>query len=57
MREVREVWKEEIYYNNGARNARGVAMMIRKDKIENIKEVYRDHVGRILAIEFRYKGV
>ncbi len=57
LREVREVWKEEIYYNNGARNARGVAIMIRKDKIENIKEVYRDQVGRILAIEFRYKGV
>lgn len=57
VREVREVWKEEICYNNGTRNARGIAMMIRKDKIENIKEVYRDQVGRILVIEFRYKGV
>lgn len=57
VREVREVWKGEIYCNNGSRNARGVAMMIRNNKMENIKEVYRDQVGRILVIEFKYKGV
>ncbi len=37
MKEMREEWKGDIYYNNGARNARGVAILIKKDRVENIK--------------------
>ncbi len=37
VKEMREEWKGDIYYNNGARNARGVAILIKKDRVENIK--------------------
>lgn len=57
VREMRGEWEGDIYYNNGARNARGVAIMIKKDSVEEIKEVYKDRTGRIVAIEFKYKKV
>lgn len=57
VKEVREEWKGDIYYNNGARNARGVAIMIKKDSVENIKEVYKDRTGRIIVIEFKYQNL
>ena len=54
---MREEWEGDMFYNNGASNARGVAILIKKDKVDNIREVYRDQVGRILAIEFTYRKV
>lgn len=36
---MREEWRGDIYYNNGAKNARGVAILIKKDSVENIREV------------------
>ena len=54
VKEVREGWKGDLFYNNGARDARGVAIMIKKDKVEDVREVYKDRTGRILVIEFRY---
>jgi len=57
VKEMREEWSGDIYYNNGARNARGVAILIKKDSVENIKEVYKDQRGRILIVEFRYEDV
>lgn len=57
VKEVKEIWKGDIFYNNGARNARGVAIMIKKDKVENVRQVYRDNIGRILVLEFEYKGI
>ena len=50
MKDVRKEWEGGIFYNNGARNARGVAIMLKKDKVENVKEVYKDSTGRILVI-------
>ena len=55
MKDVRKEWEGGIFYNNGARNARGVAIMLKKDKVENVKEVYKDSTGRILVIEFEYR--
>jgi len=43
--------------NNGAKNARGVAILIKRDRVENIKEVYKDRRGRILIVQFRYRDV
>ncbi len=57
VKEMREEWKGDIYYNNGARNARGVAILIKKDRVENIKEVYKYQRGRILIVKFRYRDV
>lgn len=47
VREMRGEWEGDMYYNNGARNARGVAIMIKKDSVEEIKEVYKDHMCQI----------
>ena len=55
--EVKEVWGGEIYYNNGAKNARGVAIMIKKHRVDEIKEIYKDRTGRIIVIEFKYQNV
>lgn len=57
VRDVREVWREGLYYNNGAKNARGVAIMIKKYRVEEIREVYKDRTGRIIVIEFKYQNV
>ncbi len=57
VREMREEWRGDIYYNNGAKNARGVAILIKKDSVENIREVYKDQRGRILVVEFRYREI
>ena len=54
VKEVREGWNGDLFYNNGARDARGVAIMIKKDKVEDVREVYKDRTGRILVTEFRY---
>ena len=55
VKEVREEWKGYIYYNNGARNARGVSILIKRDAVEDIREAYKDKNGRILVIEFKYR--
>ncbi len=55
VREMREEWRGDIYYNNGAKNARGVAILIKKDSVGNIREVYKDQRGRILVVEFIYR--
>lgn len=57
MKEVREEWRGEIYYNNWAKNARGVAIMIKKHSVDEIKEVYKDRLGRIIAMEFKYQNL
>ena len=57
VKEMREEWRGDIFYNNGARNARGVAILIKKDRVENIKEVYKDQRRRILIVEFRYRDI
>lgn len=57
VREMREEWKGDIYYNNGAKNARGVAILFKKDSVEDIREVYKDQRGRILVVEFIYRDV
>lgn len=35
VKAAREIWKGDIYYNNGTKNARGVAVMIKKDRCIN----------------------
>ena len=57
VKEMREEWEGDMFYNNGARNTRGVAILIKKDKVEEAREVYRDETGRIFVIEFRYREV
>lgn len=57
MKEVREEWRGEIYYNNWAKNARGVAIMIKKHSVDETKEVCKDKTGRIIAIEFKHRNV
>ncbi len=55
VREMREELRGDIYYNNGAKHARGVAILIKKGSVGNIREVYKDQRGRILVVEFIYR--
>lgn len=57
VKEMREEWRGDIYYNNGAKNARGVAILFKKDIVEGIREVYKDQRGRILVVEFMYRDM
>ncbi len=55
VREMTEEWRGDIYYNNGAKNVRGEAILIKKDSVGNLREVYKDQRGRILVVEFIYR--
>ena len=57
VKEVREELRGEIYYNNWAKNARGVAIIIKKHSVDEIKEVYKDRLGRKIAMELNYQNL
>ena len=50
-------WKDTVYVNNGTEKSCGVAILIKNDILENIKELYSDKTGRIIIIEFKYKNI
>lgn len=52
--EVQKIWRDFIYVNNGRGNSCGVAILIRKDVVENVKKIYNDNNGRILILDFEY---
>jgi exonuclease III len=52
--EVKKIWRDFIYVNNGRGNSSGVAILLRKDVVENVKKIYNDNNGRILILDFEY---
>lgn len=40
--------------SHGNVKACGVAILIRKDKVQNVKQIYKDRSGRLLVLEFMF---
>lgn len=57
MKDIKIKWKDMVYVNNGTEKSCGVAILIKNDIVENIKELYSDKTGRIIIIEFKYKNI
>ena len=57
MKDIKMKWKDTVYVNNGTEKSCGVAILIKNDILENIKELYSDKTGRIIIIEFKYKNI
>ena len=55
MDNVKTKWRELIYVNNGSEKSCGVAILIRKGVVENVKQVMSDDKGRVLVVEFEYQ--
>lgn len=56
INEMRKRWKGEFLYNNGdERYGRGVAILIRENSGINGKEIYKDKVGKCMAVEIIYE--
>ncbi len=58
VKEMREEWKGDIYYNNEARNARGVAILIKKDRVESIVGDFNIKCSRLdvgKGVKFRWE--
>ncbi len=52
MDNIRKRWEGDIFVNHGNAKARGVATLIKGDRVNNVKQVYKDGNGRLLVIEF-----
>lgn len=52
MDNIRKRWEGVIFVNHGNAKARGVATLIKGDRVNNVKQVYKDGNGRLLVIEF-----
>jgi len=56
IKEMRGNWEGEFWYNNGdGRYGRGVAILIRENSGINGKEIYKDKVGKCMAVEITYE--
>jgi len=56
INEMRGNWEGEFWYNNGdGRYGRGVAILIRENSGINGKEIYKDKVGKCMAVEITYE--
>lgn len=56
INEMRKRWKGEFLYNNGdERYGRGVAILIRENSGINGKEIYKDKVGKCMAVEITFE--
>lgn len=54
MSDIKKVWGEEIYVNHGSQRACGVAILLKKGGIHNVKQIHNDGNGRLLGIDFMY---
>lgn len=55
--EVEKIWRDFIFVNNGRGNSSGVAILLRKDVVDNVKHIYNDNNGRILILDFEYMSM
>lgn len=56
INEMRKRWKGEFLYNNGdERYGRGVAILKRENSGINGKEIYKDKVGKCMAVEITFE--
>lgn len=57
MDKIKKVWTDHVFVSHGTEKARGVATMIKKGAVNNIKQVFNDKEGRILVVEFEFQNV
>lgn len=56
INDVRKRWEGKIVYNNeDKRYGRGVAFLIRENENIACKEIYKDKIGKCLAVEIEYE--
>ena len=53
---VRSIWGGDIFHSYGENNARGVAIMIRKETKVNVKDVKTDKLGRVIVLDIDFEG-
>jgi len=56
MREVEREWVGEMYVNNGGAKAKGVAILVKRERVENVRMCVNDGDGRVLGITFEHAG-
>lgn len=55
MSQVEKLWDGYMFYNNyDIKNRRGVAILIKKGKIDNFKNIIYGEKGRLLKVSFEY---
>lgn len=46
--------EEDIFVNHGNQKACGVAILIKRERVNCVKQIYKDDKGRLLVIEFMF---
>lgn len=54
MVNIKKVWEDDIYVNHGNQRACGVAILIKRGRMYNVKQIYNDGKGRLLGIDFMF---
>lgn len=56
VRETGRGWMGEMYVNNGGDKSRGVAILVKRGVIENVRKCVDDGEGRMIGISFEHNG-
>lgn len=57
MQEIKSKWSDLIFCSHGGDKTCGVAILIKNDVVQNVKEIYADNDGRLIVIEFEVQNV
>ena len=55
--DIKKLWEGDVYVQNGTQRSCGVATMIKKGVMNNVKCVHKDRKGRLIIIDGEYKEV
>ena len=54
---MERIWRGRIYVSNGVNKSCGVAVLTKNNALfKNIKEIYKDEIGRQLILDLDYKN-
>ncbi|CAJ1079172.1 hypothetical protein F7725_000099 [Xyrichtys novacula] len=53
---VKREWLGEMYNNNGGDKTRGVAILVKRGAVENVRKCVDDGEGRVIVITFEHEG-
>ena len=56
VRECGREWRGEMFVSNGGLRSAGVAILVKKDVVEKVRECVNDGEGRMVGIKFEHKG-
>lgn len=57
MLEIKSKWSELMFCSHGSEKTCGVAILVKNDVVQNVKQVYADNQGRLIVIEFEVQNV